>query len=215
MVRLRALSTECFDLSDNFITVVRSEVDGGKVSTPAGDTKVKTCPGDGEADVIMFATNSTASADYAFIITDNKGTVLGLPGDSADFEGAGEGICRVYGVSFTGNLTVALGDNLRELKQLSDQESDLSDNFIRVERRCARPAHMELYPNPARNTVQLNHSGARLAVQVVDARGHTLINRTFDTANPQLDVSDLPTGIYIVMVDDGQGAVQRMRLIKN
>ncbi len=215
--KLRSLSDECFALSHNFITVVRSEVDGGKVSTSNGDTKVNTCPGDGVADILEFSTSSTSTANYAYIITDNNGNVLGLPETSADFEGAGPGICRVYGASYTGNLTIQIGDNLRKLTSVSDGLTDLSDNFIQVVRRCNQHSsvNMELYPNPARSTVQLNHSGARLAVQVLDARGHTLINRKFDTANPQLDVSELPTGIYIVLLDDGQGAIQRMRLIKN
>ena len=187
------------------------------VSTPAGDTKVNTCPGDGQADVVEFINTSESLASYAYIITDNQGTVLDLPENSADFEGAGAGICRVYGASYTGSLTIQIGDNLRELSSVSDGVTDLSDNFIRIVRRCHpnNSANMEMYPNPAKNSIQLNHNGARLAVQVLDARGHTLINRVFDTANPRLDISDLPTGIYIVLADDGQGALQRMRLIKN
>ena len=128
---LEALSSECFDLSDNFITAIRTVVDGGTVATPMGQTEVYTCPGDGVMDVVEAVTTSESTANYALIVTDNQRNVLGLPpGLSVDLEGAGVGICRVYGVSFTGNLTVQVGDNLGDLESLSDMSADLSDNFI-------------------------------------------------------------------------------------
>ncbi len=129
-----AISDECFELSSNFITVNRTEVDGGTVNTPDGATELATCAGDGEDDIVMFAHESTSGANYAYVITDEAGTILGLPpGNEQNFEGAGEGVCLVWGLSYTGEITVKVGDNALESK-LSDGCFELSENFITVTR---------------------------------------------------------------------------------
>ncbi|MEL6945262.1 MAG: hypothetical protein AAFO82_21630, partial [Bacteroidota bacterium] len=122
----------CFDLS-NAITVVRDEVDGGMVSMPSGATTRYTCANDGVADVVMFTTTSEAE-NYQYVITDEEGNILGLPpANSLDFEPAGTGVCLVWGLAYTGELTAQAGDNALEVA-LSDGCFDLSDNFITVNR---------------------------------------------------------------------------------
>ncbi|WP_353481668.1 hypothetical protein, partial [Haliscomenobacter sp.] len=65
------------------------------------------CVGDGVPDVVRFFTNAKGS--YVYVTTDEKGLVLTsiTNGNSFDFEKAGVGICRVYGVS------LGAGDQLR------------------------------------------------------------------------------------------------------
>ena len=48
-----------------------------------------------------------------------------------NFEGAGSGTCLVWGLSYTGNITVSMGDNALSMP-LSDDCFDLSDNFVSV-----------------------------------------------------------------------------------
>ncbi|MDP5170897.1 MAG: T9SS type A sorting domain-containing protein, partial [Bacteroidia bacterium] len=55
------------------------------------------------------------------------------PGNMVDFEGAGVGACLVWGLSYTGNILVSVGDNALT-SQLSDDCFELSSNFITVER---------------------------------------------------------------------------------
>ncbi|MCB9295034.1 MAG: T9SS type A sorting domain-containing protein [Lewinellaceae bacterium] len=127
-----ALSDDCFDLSDNFITVVRETPDGGTVAMPNGETIRYTCPGDGMADIVMFDSTGTTSGPYAYVITDENNIILDLPaGDSADFDGAPAGTCRVWGLAYTGNITAQVGDDAAAVA-LSDDCFDLSDNFITV-----------------------------------------------------------------------------------
>ncbi|MCB0594279.1 MAG: T9SS type A sorting domain-containing protein, partial [Phaeodactylibacter sp.] len=129
-----ALSDECFDLSDNFITVVRETPNGGMVAMPNGETTRYTCPGDGMADIVMFDSSGTSSGPYAYVITDENNIILALPaGDSNDFDGAPAGTCRVWGLAYTGNVTAAVGDDAAAVA-LSDDCFDLSDNFITVVR---------------------------------------------------------------------------------
>ena len=126
------LSDDCFDLSDNFIAVIREVPEGGTVSTTDGETTVYTCPGDDNADLISFASQDASGSNFTYVVTDENNVILSLPdGNSQDFEGAGEGICRVWGLSYSGNLTAALGDDAAAVA-LSDDCFDLSDNFIEV-----------------------------------------------------------------------------------
>ena len=128
------LADQCFDLSDNFVEINRVETEGGTVSTPAGDTTVYTCPGDGIADVIDFVSTSTSSADYAYVVTDEDNNILALAdGDSFDFDGAPEGTCRVWGLSYVGNIIAEVGDNAA-MVALTDDCYELSENFITVVR---------------------------------------------------------------------------------
>ncbi len=128
------LSDDCFDLSDNFIEVTRTDVDGGTVADANGATNLITCAGDGNDDVVTFTHQTNSGATYGYIITDENNLVLGVPpGNSQNFEGAGEGVCRVWGISYTGNLTIFGGDNILN-KTLSDDCFDLSDNYIEVVR---------------------------------------------------------------------------------
>lgn len=129
-----ALSDGCFDLSDNFIEIIRTDVDGGTVSDVDGNTSTTTCTQDGVDDILMFAHESSSQANYAYFITDENNYVLGVPpSNSANFDGAPAGTCRVWGISYTGDLRIFAGD-LATDKALSSDCFDLSSNFIEVVR---------------------------------------------------------------------------------
>lgn len=128
------LSTECFELSSNFVEVSRSDVDGGEVSLEGGDTEIAVCVGDDEADALTFVNTSTSSDTYLYVITDENNVILAVNSDGVvDFDGAGPGICRVWGLSYSGNLTADAGDNAAEI-DLSDACFELSSNFVTVNR---------------------------------------------------------------------------------
>ncbi|MEZ4686319.1 MAG: hypothetical protein R3B47_09700 [Bacteroidia bacterium] len=63
-----------FELSSNYIEVVRSSPDGGRVTMPSGDTTRYTCPGDGNPDVVSFMHSTTSAAQYA-VITDDQNNI--------------------------------------------------------------------------------------------------------------------------------------------
>lgn len=111
------LSDDCFDLSDNFISITKIGVDAGEIATAQDETTVYICPGDGNPNVLNFTTTSTASnAEYRFVITNNLDVILELPTqDFFDFENAGIGICKVWGVSYTGDFTAQVGENLNDI----------------------------------------------------------------------------------------------------
>jgi hypothetical protein len=126
-----ALSDDCFDLSENFVTIIREIPIGGTVATADGQTEVQICPGDGIADVISFVSANTVGT-FVFVLTDNENNILDvLSGDSYDFDNSPEGICRVWGLAYSGNLIAQVGDNAGEVP-LSDDCFDLSDNFVTI-----------------------------------------------------------------------------------
>jgi hypothetical protein len=128
------ISDDCYDLSETFATVVVSETEGGTVATESGATEVSICVGDGEADDFTFTTTSMAMANYAYLITDkNDGFLTVAMGDGFDFETTTPDTCRVWGLSYTGELQVAMGDNVT-MEMLTDGCFELSDNFIEVAR---------------------------------------------------------------------------------
>ena len=137
------LSDGCFHISQNCIMIINDDggggggdpcdglVDGGTIATEDGETTVNiTTVGDGVPDIVSVDSSGVnASASFTYIVTDGMGTILGIPpGDDVDVEGAGPGNCRIYGLSYTGNLTATVGQNL--FTDLSDDCFDLSDNFV-------------------------------------------------------------------------------------
>lgn len=126
------LSDACYELSQSFILVRVERNTGGTVSLADGSDTVYTCPGDGQPDVLSFDSTGASGANYAYVITDDSNNILALPeGDSFDFDGAAEGVCRVWGLSYSGTLIAEIGDNAAEVA-LTDECSELSSNFITV-----------------------------------------------------------------------------------
>ncbi|MEL6969570.1 MAG: hypothetical protein AAFO02_05325, partial [Bacteroidota bacterium] len=129
------LSNVCYNLSENFVTIIRETPEGGNVSTTDGETTLFLCTDDGEPDVYSFDASGASNTDYVFLITDDANVILDIlqPGDSADFEGVPNGTCRVWGLAYTGNLTAAVGNDAAAVA-LSDDCFDLSDDFVTVVR---------------------------------------------------------------------------------
>lgn len=117
-------------------------VEGGTVALPDGNTEINIpYAGDGVADVVMVDSMGTnATANYTYIVTDGNGMILGIPpGDMANVDGAGGGNCRIYGLSYTGNLTATAGQDITTA-MLSDACFDVSDNWVTTVRSAANIA---------------------------------------------------------------------------
>jgi len=126
------LSDSCFALSSNFLAIYNVEPAGGTVSTEAGETEVFTCPGDGIPDIIRFDSSGVLGINYAYLVTDTNNIILSLPAaDSVDFDNAGLGVSRVWGLAYFGNLTAMVGDTA-STALLSDGCFSLSGNYIAI-----------------------------------------------------------------------------------
>ncbi len=111
-------------------------VEGQTLALAAGGTTT-TIFVDGQADFISFDSDYDAGSGYSFtyVVTDDMGMILGIPpGNTVDFDPAGIGACNVYGLSYTGNLSIMMGDDLFSGDPLSDDCFELSTNNLTVDR---------------------------------------------------------------------------------
>jgi len=140
-----AISTDgdCLSFASNFLTIYREvcfpDCDGGMVSSDAG-SEVVVCLDD-EADILTYSNTSIATeATYSYVITDENNMLITiLTGDANDFNGAEAGVCRVWGMSYQGDLTAeTITDGSPLFGIQSSMCVDISENFINVTRQeCA------------------------------------------------------------------------------
>ena len=205
------LSDDCFDLSDNFITIIRTVPRGGTISLLDGVTETNTCPGDGNADILEFTNENSSGDGYAYLITDEDNIVLAITEDSSfDFEAAGVGICRVWGLAFTGDLVVVPGDNA-EISILSTDCAELSDNFITVTREAPAGGEISLLegatsasicaddePNVLEFELQ-GEVGSNFVFVILNITNINVLNTVVAiTDSMSFDFNTLPEGAYSV-----------------
>ncbi|MFK7755532.1 MAG: lamin tail domain-containing protein [Flavobacteriales bacterium] len=140
-----ATDGDCLSFGTNFLTITRNvcfpDCDGGVVMSDAGDNVIVCL--DEDEDVLTFSNSSIAEEDsYAYVITDESNFIISvLAGDSNDFNSAEAGVCRVWGLSYQGNLdasTIEAGDPA--LGVVTDGVClELSSNFITVTRQECAP----------------------------------------------------------------------------
>lgn len=208
------LTDECFDLSDDFITLIRETPDGGMVSTAAGDSIIYTCPGNTLPDLIDFDSTGTSNTPYGYIITNENNVVIGImDGDSFDFENAPEGICRVWGLAYTGDLSVQLGDTA-SIAALSTDCFDLSDNFVEVVRQI---------PEGGRITFEDGSNRASICANEGDNPNTVRMTRTDATSGPyayiileEQEGEELPLIVGLALADtfDFTGFAQKTYMIR-
>lgn len=129
-----ALSSGCFSLSSNFVTIVNETPNGGTISGQGGVTEFDICTGDGDPNVINFTPTGNTAGSYAYLITDENNFLIGVVTDNSfDFETVSlDGPVRVYGVAYTGDLVLVPGDAVL-LTAASNDCYDLSENFIAID----------------------------------------------------------------------------------
>ncbi|MDW3651240.1 MAG: T9SS type A sorting domain-containing protein [Bacteroidia bacterium] len=228
------LASGCFDLSDNFVVVLRDsmEIDGGMVLAQSGVDTVEVCI-DGSAQLVRFDSTGTSGANFQYVVTDASGKILGLPpGDQVDFGPAGVGECWVWGLSYTGNLTAAVDDNALEVA-LSDGCFELSESFLVVLRDssfCNVGIEDELgledfkiYPNPTTDKVVVSFLSIQpiredVELRVYDLKGQLLDSRSVaptgsSSFEAEVDLSRFEDGLYLIQIQNNQG-VYHQKVIK-
>ncbi len=103
-----------------------------------GMAEVLTCPYDGRNDVVVFESDAPAGENYVYVLTNDADIVLDYRSHpSINFERARFSPFRVYGLSYSGGLTIKRGTTLQN-GQLSTDCYALSSNFITI--RASVPA---------------------------------------------------------------------------
>ncbi|MEM7369191.1 MAG: cellulose binding domain-containing protein [Bacteroidota bacterium] len=160
-----ALTDGCFDLSDNFLVVLRDDVDGGMVYNADGGDTSYVCI-DGTAQVVSFTHMNNSGPNFRYVVTDPQGNILGLPpGNSVDFAPAGVGECWVWGLGYSGDVTAQVGDNALTAA-LTDGCFDLSDNFLVVLR--TGPELSIKYKNSENGPNAVNNKSIKPQIRVMN-----------------------------------------------
>ena len=117
----------CFDLS-NAVEVSKTFVDGGVVSEASGADTINIIVGDGIIDSLDFSVIDAVGDSMIWVITDSIGQILELsPVPPVDFESAGEGICHVYHLSYSSDVTgLSVGNNISAVGGCSDFSNDIT-----------------------------------------------------------------------------------------
>jgi len=159
----------CFLLS-NAIEVTRTSVIGGMVRLPSSLQDTTVCVGDGMADLLSFTTTSNASP-YVYVVTDTFNVIdTIITGSTFNFENSPEGVCRVWGVSYTGTFIATNGDTIG-VSTLSTECADISGNPITVTKEDC-PGIPVINEVTAANMVEILNVG----VDTIDITGYQLCN---------------------------------------
>lgn len=131
-VATTALSNQCFNRSRVPIVLNISDISGGEVALAEDNVSNLVCYGNGYADNLGFRTSG--SGQYAYLITDDQNHfIISTENSYFDFEGtATPDNYRVYGISYTGEITVAPGTDIHAVTSLVSGCFMLSANYISV-----------------------------------------------------------------------------------
>ena len=152
----RILLILCLVLSIPIFNSLYAQCNGGIITTDDGATTAFACVDDNENDFVSFFNNSLALTDYAYVITDDENIILGITENPfLNFEEAGIGDCRVWGLSFTGDLVANTGDNA-VTDELANGCFDLSENFLAIIRREIQESSLTLIPSGQSNAVNID-----------------------------------------------------------
>ena len=115
----------CFSLS-NPIEVIRNHVEGGTLI----GSDFEFCVGDGQDDFVRNITLLNAAGEnQQWIVTDENGSILGLPGSPSDvnFDQAPAGVCFIWNISYSGTVEgLEMGANASELMGCYDLSNSVS-----------------------------------------------------------------------------------------
>lgn len=229
------LTDLCYTVSGNYISLVNEKFAGGTVSTEDGETEISIVSGDGIEDVITFDSTGTSGISYAYILTDELNAVQEvLAGDSVDLEGSEEGFSRVWGLSYSGEILVAVGDTLDQVL-LTTGCGELSDNFVSIEKvgppspyviqvpfnTVTERLKLQLYPNPVSQTLKIHLKAlfedldleGEVNIEVFDLSGRRLLGRVENMVDQistfEMNVEELPIGMYVLRVTNGGTSAQQ------
>ncbi len=208
----------CSDVSGNFIVVTRDNVDASTVSTFEGLTRDTICV-DANTDFIRFANaGNSVVANYGYIVTDQNGMILSLTtSDSADLDLGGEGVNRVYGVSYIGAVSVTPGSNISTVS--ATECFDVSSNFVTIVRdSCSTLGFAEkihgysisVFPNPADQALYITTDVQFQQITVLNALGQRVMSlKNVAVGTTMLDISGLDKGVYYITLEGPAGNMRK------
>lgn len=105
--------------------------------------------------------------------------------------------------SYDGTLILTQGFHQPELQVTSIKDPAAAFGFVKV------------YPNPTAGSISIEREQAGdLHMNLLDMQGRLIMQEHASTSLTSLDMSSLPTGIYVLRLSDGKQGVRSIRIEK-
>jgi len=179
-----------------------NNLEGGNLTTAAGETEISICANDGVSDAFDVILTGTTGTSSAWVITDTSGEILALPaGPPFDLEGAGSGTCFVWHLTFEGTITGAtVGENVNGLTGCY-----ALSNPIVVNRNMQGSGTISISGSGATETTICVGDGIADPIDV-DIVGLTAMNNIWVITDSAGNILGLPTGPPFDLEGAGIGA---------
>ena len=163
--------------------------------------------------------------NFAFVITDADGVILGLPGAQPfNLEDAGAGTCLIWSLAFDDDFVVPMvGDTAGNLTGCFDLSNPLTvvrnvgDDCVSS---TVSPAadRLNVFPNPFGDNLTLEVDGLRgnnTELTLLDVTGRIVLRQKLVTRNGRTELStvNLRAGTYLLRLANDAG-VSTVRLIR-
>jgi hypothetical protein len=205
------ISSDCLSISSNFISIekINCVCDGGSVMVNEGIETIAVCL-DNVSDLMSLASQNQAQGqNYVYVLTDANNLIISLIYENTyDFNFGSEGICRVWGLSYSGSLDPATTQaGLSAGGILSDGACvDLSDNFVAIDKQeclivdgCTDLFFSEYLEGTGFNKALEIYNPTS---GVIDLAGYTVSLYTNGNVNPQttyaLSGSIAPSEVFVI-----------------
>ena len=204
----------CYDLS-NPITVTRNGVNGGDLAIAgSGATEIEIVAGDGVSDAFDVTLDGAMGDNSLWVITDDALNILATPPSAPfDLEGAGEGVCLIWHLSYSDSVDLTGVTNAADLMGCYDLSNPITVT------RTVPSNRLVLYPNPAKSITSIKlpkSSNDSYIVSVYDLYNTKLLTkRSNSTSTVSLNLERLTVGNYVVVIyNETTGETTIKKLVK-
>lgn len=129
------ISSGCFQLSENFLSINRNNISGGFVTLSNNQNQQQICPTDSAANLLTFKNLAAQGQKLIYLITNVNNIIIDTTSkNSYHFINQAVGDYRVYGLSYNGEFAGKTGISIND-PSLSEDCFGISSNFISVAKR--------------------------------------------------------------------------------
>jgi hypothetical protein len=126
-----ALSTGCFRISENYIQIFRDRPVNHTILFSNNDTIQKLCLTK-SGSIARLKSSFTGKTGYVYLVIDKANKIVTINNTpNIDIEKLQDGDYRVFGLSYTGNLNVKLGNIFKSDENFASSCFRLSSNAVR------------------------------------------------------------------------------------
>ncbi len=208
-----------YDFSDDYVTVTRNQPEAGELLGGPFAFNV-----DGAPDMVsgLSLEGDRTGTNSTFVITDDQGKILGLPPtmeavEGVNFDGAGAGTCLIWYLRYEDGLVGAEMDlNAHNLMGCFDLS-----NPVEVVRTVpvSGKTSVSLFPNPSSDKLNISVGSTdvrKVKVSLFDFGGNDITKkmRRNNEEGLSFDVRGIPSGIYLVSVNDGTNVTTKKVIIR-